>query len=187
MRCRPDFLHVIINLIGFKIIFTDMGAYCAPSLISGGGPKRPPPPFSWESETSPLIGLTHRTTISLFVFVFVSKIDARDLIFAQIWIWVSEHFLVFWWLAQPVRRHLQKGMGEEALRRVTCEESRVKSHTRTITCEVACAKEHAGRSIHEEPCTKNHKWWSKLMKHTRGSMPDKNSLTKQRIKFWYFE
>ena len=39
----PDFLYVIINLISFKITFSNMGAYCAPSLISGGGPKRPPP------------------------------------------------------------------------------------------------------------------------------------------------
>ena len=35
----PDFLPVIINLIGFKITFSNMGAHSAPSLISGGKPK----------------------------------------------------------------------------------------------------------------------------------------------------
>ena len=36
-----------------------MEAHGAPSLISGGGPKRPPPAFSWDFETSPLIGLIY--------------------------------------------------------------------------------------------------------------------------------
>ena len=36
-----------------------MGSHGAPSLISGGWRKSPPPPaFSSESETSPLTGLT---------------------------------------------------------------------------------------------------------------------------------
>ena len=34
LRYGPDFLHVIINLTGFKIFFFNMGAYCASSLIS---------------------------------------------------------------------------------------------------------------------------------------------------------
>ena len=50
---------MIINLIGFKITFSNMGAHGAPSFISGGWPKLPPPTFSSESETSPLIGLKY--------------------------------------------------------------------------------------------------------------------------------
>ena len=34
LRYGPDFLHVIINFIGFKITFSNMGSYGAPSLIS---------------------------------------------------------------------------------------------------------------------------------------------------------
>ena len=64
LRYRLDFLHVIMNFIGLKITFSNMGSHGALSLISGGWPKKPPPPFSWESETSPLIGL------SLFFFQF---------------------------------------------------------------------------------------------------------------------
>ena len=43
LRYGPDFLHVIINLIGFKMIFSNMGAHGAHSLISGWGPKCAPP------------------------------------------------------------------------------------------------------------------------------------------------
>ena len=32
----PDFLHVIIDFIGFKIPFSNMGSHGAPSFISGG-------------------------------------------------------------------------------------------------------------------------------------------------------
>ena len=49
LRYGPDFLHVIINIIGFKITFSNMGAHGAPSLISGGGPKCPPPPHLAEN------------------------------------------------------------------------------------------------------------------------------------------
>ena len=37
LRYGPDFLHVIINIIGFKITFSNMGAHGTPSLITGGG------------------------------------------------------------------------------------------------------------------------------------------------------
>ena len=35
LRYMPHFLEVIMNLIGFKITFSNMGSYSAPSLISG--------------------------------------------------------------------------------------------------------------------------------------------------------
>ena len=38
----PDFLHVLINFIGLKITFSNMGSHSALSLISGGWPKWPP-------------------------------------------------------------------------------------------------------------------------------------------------
>ena len=57
LRYEPDFLHVIINFIDFKITFSNMGSNGAPSLISGRWRKLPPLGFSSESETSPLIGL----------------------------------------------------------------------------------------------------------------------------------
>ena len=43
LRYGPDFLHVIINFIGLKITFSNMGSHSALSLISRGGPKCPPP------------------------------------------------------------------------------------------------------------------------------------------------
>ena len=43
-RYGPNFLHVIINFVGFKINFSNMGSHGAPSLISGGWRKSPPPP-----------------------------------------------------------------------------------------------------------------------------------------------
>ena len=46
LRYGPDFLHVIINFIGLKITFSNMGSHGAFSLISGGWPKKPPPTFS---------------------------------------------------------------------------------------------------------------------------------------------
>ena len=57
LRYGPEFLHVIINLLGFNKTFRNMISHGAPSLISRGGPKWPPLAFSWESETSPLVGL----------------------------------------------------------------------------------------------------------------------------------
>ena len=36
LRYRPDFLHVIMNFIGLKITFSNMGSHGALSLISGG-------------------------------------------------------------------------------------------------------------------------------------------------------
>ena len=48
LRYGPDFLHVIIDLIGFKITFCNMGSHGAPSLISGqNNPSRPPPKFKF--------------------------------------------------------------------------------------------------------------------------------------------
>ena len=43
LRYGPDFLHVIMNFIGLKIPFSNMGSHGALSLISGGWPKWPPP------------------------------------------------------------------------------------------------------------------------------------------------
>ena len=42
LRQGPKILHVIITFIGFKISFSNMGSEMTPSLISQGGPLRPP-------------------------------------------------------------------------------------------------------------------------------------------------
>ena len=36
LRYGPDFLHVIINVLGLKITFSNMGSHGAHSLIFGG-------------------------------------------------------------------------------------------------------------------------------------------------------
>ena len=58
LRYRPDFLHVIINFIGFQITFSNMnmGSYNTPPFISEFVSNRP---FTHaESETLTLQGLT---------------------------------------------------------------------------------------------------------------------------------
>ena len=40
LRYRPDFLHVIINFIGHKITFSNIGSHGTLSLFSGGWPKQ---------------------------------------------------------------------------------------------------------------------------------------------------
>ena len=42
LRYEPDFLHVIINFIGFKITFSNRRSHGAPSLISAQNLKRRP-------------------------------------------------------------------------------------------------------------------------------------------------
>ena len=39
LRYGPDFLHVTIDFIGLKIIFSNMGFHGALLLLSGGWPK----------------------------------------------------------------------------------------------------------------------------------------------------
>ena len=39
LRYGPEFLHVIINILGFNKTFRNMISHGAPSLISRGGPK----------------------------------------------------------------------------------------------------------------------------------------------------
>ena len=68
LRYGPDFLHVIINFIGFKITFSNMGSHGAPSLISRGW-SNPPPAFS------PLIG---KTDSKLLQDYSNSKIDILE-------------------------------------------------------------------------------------------------------------
>ena len=46
LRYGPDFLHVIINIIGFKNLFRNMVSHGAPSLISRGQAKMARPAFS---------------------------------------------------------------------------------------------------------------------------------------------
>ena len=51
LRYGPDFLHVIMNFIGLKITFSNKGSHGPLSLISGGWPKKvPPPTLSGESD-----------------------------------------------------------------------------------------------------------------------------------------
>ena len=74
LRYWPDFLHVIINFAGLKITYSSMGLYGTFSLISEGWSKwQPPPAFSWESKTSPLIGLISSFLVDLNKFLFQSK------------------------------------------------------------------------------------------------------------------
>ena len=61
-RYGPDFLHVIITFIGFKITFNNMGSKVAPSLISRGGSLRHPPPVAaTESDMPYEVGLNRGT------------------------------------------------------------------------------------------------------------------------------
>ena len=46
LRYGPDFLHVIINIIGYKNLFSNMVSHGAPSLISRGQAKMARPAFS---------------------------------------------------------------------------------------------------------------------------------------------
>ena len=58
MRYRPYFLYVIMNFIGLKITFSNMGSHGALSWISGGWPKWPPPHLA-ENLKRPLDRVNH--------------------------------------------------------------------------------------------------------------------------------
>ena len=49
LRYMPDFVHVIMNFIGLKKPFSNMGSHGALSLISRGWPKGPIPPHLVEN------------------------------------------------------------------------------------------------------------------------------------------